>query len=138
MRYTHDRPDFSVVLPFPVSTNRIWRNRGNGITYKTKEYREFLKEVSDTIFQKRLSGVIRLKKSGYYTDGRLKINVFLYRKDKISYDIDNCPKSLLDALEKAKVFKNDSQIDVLQLVREPAINKKKSLCRVEIFEILNE
>lgn len=43
-------------------------------------------------------------------------------------DIDNCLKSLFDALEHAAVYRNDSQIDELLVVKK----RRAAIGRVEI------
>lgn len=40
--------------------------------------------------------------------------------DRRKRDLDNLLKSLLDGLEGAGVFKDDAQIDDLQIVRRPS------------------
>lgn len=44
-------------------------------------------------------------------------------------DIDNCLKSLFDALEQARVYLNDSQIDELLVVKK----RRAAIGRVEVI-----
>ena len=50
-------------------------------------------------------------------DGRLKIVINCYPPDNRKRDIDNLLKSLLDALQSAGVYVDDSQIDCLIIKR---------------------
>lgn len=65
--------------------------------------------------------------------GRLEVQVVLRRMDKRSYDIENFTKALLDALEHAGVYKNDSQIDQLHIIRGPVV--PNGSCKVSIKEL---
>ena len=48
---------------------------------------------------------------------RLEISITLYPTDKRVRDIDNSIKSCLDALVATKLFDDDSQVDVLLILR---------------------
>jgi Holliday junction resolvase RusA-like endonuclease len=83
----------------PISVNACWRASKGGHVYKSKRYREFLKEI-DTIFE-----TIEYVK----LEGDLILNVEFFCKSKRKRDLDNLLKSLIDSLE-GKLFENDSQI----------------------------
>lgn len=51
-------------------------------------------------------------------EDRLEVEVDAYVPDRRRRDIDNIPKALLDSLEHAGVFVNDSQIDRLLVTRK--------------------
>lgn len=49
--------------------------------------------------------------------GRLRVEIEVYPPDRRKRDIDNVCKATLDALAKAGVYQDDSQIDVLLITR---------------------
>lgn len=64
--------------------------------------------------------------------GRISINVVIHPKNNRTADIDNYLKGLLDALTKAAVWVDDSQVDKITIQRGRPING--GLCVVEISE----
>lgn len=65
--------------------------------------------------------------------GRIAINVVIHPKNNRTTDIDNHLKGLLDALTKAAVWVDDSQVDKIIIERGRPING--GLCVVEILEM---
>jgi crossover junction endodeoxyribonuclease RusA len=63
----------------------------------------------------------------------LKVKVYLYPPDRRKRDIDNNMKSLLDAMEHAGVYENDSQIDDLHIIRCEVV--KGGACKVVLEAI---
>ena len=61
------------------------------------------------------------------------MEVYLYPPDNRKRDVDNVLKPLLDALEHAGTYENDSQIDKLCVTRMEVI--KGGSCDVVITEI---
>lgn len=70
--------------------------------------------------------------------GRLMVSVILYPPDKRRRDIDNPIKILLDSLQRACVFEDDSQID--RLLVERGAQVKGGSCKVIImpYELIGE
>jgi len=66
--------------------------------------------------------------------GRLQVHVTLHRGDRRRYDIDNCLKPLIDALQHALVFDDDEQIDRLTVVRGE--RRKPGVAIVEITQVM--
>ena len=95
-------------LPYPPSVNHYYATfRGRRIV--SAAGREFRAEVQAII------GTMKLKLPNL--SGRLCVEVMLYPADRRETDLDNRLKSLLDALGKAGVYADDSQIDRLTIER---------------------
>lgn len=98
-----------LVLPWPPSVNMYYRRHGHvmHISSKGTKYLKFVRKV----IGKRVP-----------LTGRLAVEIRLYPPTKrVKLDVDNFPKAILDSLTKTKVWKDDSQIDDLRIVRYPAI-----------------
>lgn len=108
-------------LPYPPSVNHYWGQVGNR-KFIGKRGKEFREEVYICALNARKVGL----------KGRLEVKVYLYPPDKRKRDIDNIFKSLLDALEHAGVYENDSQIDRLCVERLEVV--AGGCCVVEIIE----
>jgi len=89
-------------LPWPPSMNHYWRRVGNRtlISREGREYRE------------RVISLCRQRAYATMT-GRLAVMLMASPPDRRRRDLDNLQKPLLDALEHAGVYANDSQIDLL-------------------------
>ena len=55
-------------------------------------------------------------------EGKLSVAILASPPDNKRRDLDNLLKSLLDALQHAGVYKDDNQIDQLQIARMPDRN----------------
>lgn len=115
-----------LTLPYPPSVNSYWRSAriGKGVkVYISDKGQQFRTAVHIAVLQARAN-----KKMA----GRLAVDVQLHPADKRKRDIDNCLKSLLDALAHAGVYLDDSQIDRLTVTRKE--NVKGGKCLVVIGE----
>lgn len=110
-------------LPYPPSVNHYWGQVGSK-KFLGKKGKEFRENVFICAVNAR-QGVL---------NGRLEVKVYLYPPDKRKRDIDNVLKSLLDAMEHASIYENDSQIDKLCITRmEVAAG---GYCEVTISQLL--
>lgn len=95
-------------LPWPPSINHYWRH-AKGRHYISMEgelYRELV-----------YYECIKYRKT--FTEiERISILIDAYPPDRRKRDLDNILKSLLDSLQYAEVFKDDSQVDVLTIARK--------------------
>lgn len=95
-------------LPYPPTVNHYYRHVG----YKTliseagREYRKTIAKL-----------VLTADRSKLPLAGDLEMTIEVYPPDKRRRDLDNILKSLFDALEKARVYNNDSQIAKLHVIR---------------------
>src|SRR5580692_6943604 len=98
-------------LPFPPSTNAYWRSRWTGkniIHYIAAAGITYRREV------KRIVGDLEVPGFG---SERLEVVIRAYPPDLRNRDLDNLLKSCLDALQEAKLFDDDEQIDDLHIIR---------------------
>ncbi len=100
-----DPPTRAIVLdlPFPISTNRIWRNATR--TLKSERYRIWEKAAQAQIQFQRPGGIL----------GKVCVDMWFAEKDKLTRDIDNLPKCVLDTLATCKVIEGDSNRYVREL-----------------------
>src|SRR5210317_342600 len=113
----------TLTLPFPPSVNGYWRNI-NGRTLISAKGRAYKKAVA------------RLAQWNYAAkqlQNRLEVLVILHPPDRRKRDIDNSMKALLDSMQAAGVYLDDSQID--RLVIERGEIKKGGAAIVTIKEI---
>lgn len=94
-------------LPWPPSINHYWRHTKNG-HYISDEGKKYRQDVNYLCFK---------AKRKFSETERLSIIVDAYPPDKRKRDIDNILKSLLDALQYAEVYHDDSQIDRISITR---------------------
>lgn len=92
------------MVPYPPSINTYWRHVGPKVLISAKG-REYRKAIFDLFVGHK------------QMQGRIAANVLLHPPDKRRRDIDNPVKALLDALQHAGVYRDDSQIDELHVVR---------------------
>ena len=93
-----------IVLPWPPSINHYWRRVGSR-TLISREGRTFRKNVCALLG----GGGPRKPPAG----GRIALCMDAFPPDRRRRDLDNIAKSVLDALEHAGVYKDDSQVDLL-------------------------
>lgn len=130
-------PDITLTLPYPPSVNHYWEHkavrsrktrRWQVIKYLSTRAKHFRADVQGSVYE-QLGIPPKLK-------GRLAVIVNQHYGPKagsehtgVAQDIDNCLKSLFDALEAAQVYINDSQIDELLVVRK----RRAAIGRVEVI-----
>ena len=129
------KPFFKATLPMPPSVNHYWSKsvgRAKGKSYvhvrlsdRAHKFRnDVVAQVAD-IAQRH--GSIRTH------NGRIRAVVTLHGATKRSFDVDNYGKGLFDALTYCKVYKDDSQIDQLEIKRGEVIKGGK--VAIELYEI---
>ena len=112
-----------LVLPLPPSINTYWRAKGN---------RRFICEAGKQ-FRRDVEHLVKVHKIESFAEKRLHMSVRLHMRDRRATYLDNRIKALWDALQHAGVYKDDSQIDSLTVVRGEIIKGGKCLVRVEEF-----
>ena len=111
-----------LTLPFPPTLNHMHRSKGKQ-HYLSAEYKAFIGMVD-----------LAVHRSGMPKFGakRLAIAITLHGPNKRRFDIDNRIKAACDALQRAGLFDDDSQIDHLTVTRGEIV--KSGLCEVTIQE----
>jgi len=102
---------FEVLLPYPPSVNHAYRVYAGRVLI-SETGRNYQKTV---FFEVAQSGIT--PELPFFGDDRLRVSIFVYPPDNRQRDLDNLGKLLLDGMEKAGVYKNDSQIDNLTFIR---------------------
>lgn len=100
-----------IMLPFPPSTNRIWRSvRGRNI--KSKQYCDWIELAGHKLNRQK---VIEIK-------GRYHLQIDVGRKrnkdgkiSKVHPDLDNLCKAVNDLLEEHKIIENDKLMQSLTM-----------------------
>ena len=116
-------------LPFPPSVNHYWRHVGHR-TLISRTGRAYRQQVLYDVQQLGLRAIT----------GPIKLEVIATRPDRRRRDVDNLLKSLLDALDHADVYEDDSQIQDLRITWECDENQQPvivagGLCEVRIWRI---
>ena len=109
-------------LPWPPSNNHYKHPRRGGGYYLTDKARAYHNEVFY---------IVRCKKREENLDtARLSVTVKAYPPDRRKRDLDNIWKVLLDSLQASDVFKDDSQIDHLEIRRAAPVKGGKILITI--------
>ncbi|MCY2928195.1 MAG: RusA family crossover junction endodeoxyribonuclease [Planctomycetota bacterium] len=99
-------------LPYPPSTNRYYRHVGFR-TLISREGRTFRTNVCALL----AGGGPRKPPAG----GRIALCMDAFPPDNRRRDLDNLQKSVLDALQHAGVYEDDSQVDLLLTRRRQVV-----------------
>jgi len=96
-------------LPWPPTANTYWRRNGD---------RYFISK-SGIAYRRSVYFLCRPFQGFFSSNHSLKINIHAYPPDKRKRDLDNLGKACMDAMQYAKVYDDDSQIDELTFKRMP-------------------
>lgn len=113
--------EFSV--PIPPTVNHAVGQNGKG-RFLTKAYKEFCWDVA--------SEWSRVKPLGWDPLSRFGILIELHFETRRKCDIDNRVKPLLDALTRAGVWSDDSQVDEIVVTRD-TIDKERPRAEIKLF-----
>ncbi len=122
---------WTVTLPWPPSTNRIWRNvavSGKPRTLLSQEGSVYRKAAADACLVAKLAGK--------QIPDRLALRLVVQAPDRRARDLDNTVKAVQDALTHAGVWLDDSQIDRLLVERGPVVKGGMVSVTVEVMSAL--
>ena len=112
----------SLRLPFPVSTNAIWRsNRGR--VHKSKAYDKWIGAAN-------MAFLTQKRELGKPIVGAFSMSIVLDDKKRGKRDLDNCVKVVLDHVQRLGLIEND------KLAEEISVRWGRLLtggCLVQIF-----
>jgi len=118
-----------LTLPYPPSVNHYYRRVGPR-TLISREGREYRRTICGLLAPGGGSGV-RKPPLG----GRIALAMDAFPPDRRRRDLDNLNKAVLDALEHAGVYADDSQIDLLLTRRREPVRGGGLTVRVEEFPL---
>ena len=113
-------------LPYPPSVNSYWRANGHR-RYISKEGVAFTNEVSL---------IVKTQKPKTFGDKQVAISVMIHPRSKRKFDLDNTLKAILDALMKAGMYDDDSQIEYIEIARGEAVDGGKAV--VHLYDYIGE
>ena len=116
-----------LTLPFPPSVNHYYRRVGPR-TLISREGREYRRAICGLLAPGSGNG-IRKPPAG----GRIALAMDAFPPDRRRRDLDNLLKCTQDSLAHAGVFEDDSQIDVLTVLRCQPI--KGGLIKVRVHDL---
>ncbi|MBC7351925.1 MAG: RusA family crossover junction endodeoxyribonuclease [Thermogutta sp.] len=106
-----DQASVTIDLPWPPTANRYWRNV-NGRMVLSRDGRRYREAVDGLVWKQFCeSGPVG------FGESHLELTIEAYPPDRRRRDLDNLLKPLLDALQHAGLFADDSQIVSLQIRR---------------------
>lgn len=110
---------------------------GRTYNYRTKKYQNSVKTSNDNVCLRSIKKYM----PGVKIDKAIKCTFFIYAQDK-KHDRGNlssaCEKSFLDAMQIAKVIKNDGFDDVMDSVFYTELDRNNPRIEVEIEVIESE
>lgn len=112
-----------ITLPWPPSANHYWRHVGSRVLI-SREGRQYRKAVCAALWLHPPIGQLDL------LEGRLEVIIKVYPPDCRRRDLDNLAKALLDALEHAGAYKDDSQIDRLVIERGKIVPEGRVVVKI--------
>ena len=114
-----------LVLPFPPSVNHYYRRVGSR-TLISRKGREYRRTICGLLAPG--SGMPQVP-----LEGRLAVALDAFPPDRRIRDLDNIHKPVIDALEHAGIYRNDSQIDLLITRRASVVPQGKLI--VDLVEL---
>tara|TARA_R110002020_G_scaffold472148_1_gene699849 strand:- start:74 stop:436 length:363 start_codon:yes stop_codon:yes gene_type:complete len=115
---------WSFVIPFPPTQNTYYRRVGKTVKI-SKKGRDYRKDVISALMEQGLDGE-KVK-------GRLDVSIVFVPPCNRRRDLDNFIKAPFDAVTHAEFWCDDSQIDILKIIRCP--KSKVGYLEFEIKEV---
>ena len=110
-----------ITIPWPITVNHYWVVRSKR-RFLSREALAFREEIA----------LLARPYLYWFGDSRLSMHIDCYPPDKRKRDLDNLLKSTLDALQHARVFNDDNQIDRLSIWRHNDSTVKEGCAVVTI------
>jgi len=106
----------NLTLPWPPSVNAYWRHismRGKARVLISKAGREYRVAVQRAVLAAR--AVVQM-------EGDLRVSIVAFPPDRRARDLDNLLKAVLDGMQAAGVYLNDSQITSLSITKSSTVH----------------
>jgi len=113
-----------LIVPYPPSVNHYWRRVGRR-TLISRQGRAFRQAVEQIVW--RAHGL----RGWQPYHGPLRVEVALHPPDRRRRDLDNSLKALLDALQHAGVYEDDSQIVSLAIEKRKPMDGGMAVVQIE-------
>ena len=113
-------------LPYPPSVNTYWRSNGK---------RRYISPAG-VKFTEEVSLIVKMQKPKTFADKQVAISVMIHPRSKRKFDLDNTLKAILDALMKAGMYDDDSQIEYIEIARGEQIDGGKAV--VYLYDYIGE
>lgn len=115
-----------LILPYPPSCNHAWRKGAGKKLYLDPRVEYFRAKVFAAVSDARMKNSIPSRP----VEGRVAVMMEFNKADRRSRDLDNPVKQLWDALTFAKVWQDDSQVELALSYFGPC--RRGGACRVLI------
>ncbi|GAB6184538.1 RusA family crossover junction endodeoxyribonuclease [Thermopirellula anaerolimosa] len=113
----------TVELSYPPSVNHYWRRVGPR-TLISRQGRAYRRDVATAV------RLIDHAADRLPLTGPLRVEVSLYPPDRRRRDLDNALKALLDALQHAGVYPDDSLIEQLSVEKRDVVKGGKAVVTI--------
>ena len=113
-------------LPYPPTVNTYWRANG---------HRRYISPAG-VAFTKEVSVIVKNQKPKTFGDKQVAVSVMIHPRSKRKFDLDNTLKAILDALMKAGMYDDDSQIEYIEIARGEHIDGGKAI--VHLYDYIGE
>lgn len=118
----------TLTLPFPPTINNYWRSPPGQHVMLSREGRAYRTTVAEAVMLQRV------KRRPEIFDARLSVRVEAYPPRHGRRDLDNLLKALLDAMQHANIYQDDSQIDYLAIERRAVTPPGFVVVQIEAIE----
>lgn len=113
-------------LPYPPSVNSYWLANGK---------RRYISPAG-VQFTKSVIQIVRENSVKSFGDKQVAINVMIHPRSKRRFDLDNTLKAILDSLQKAGVYDDDSQIEYIEIARGEQVEGGKAV--IYLYDYIGE
>lgn len=124
----------NLTLPYPPTVNHYWKSSVKRVTANKSRVVTRVSEKGKA-FAEHVFWLVREQKANQKLQGNLKIEVNIYVPDNRRRDIDNLCKSLFDALQKAGVYLDDTQIKDYRMIHCGVVKGGKVVLSIEEIEL---
>ncbi len=120
----------NLTLPYPPTVNHYWKSSVKRVTGNKSRV---ITRVSDEgkAFAEQVFWLVREQKAYKKLKADLKLVIHVYVPDRRRRDIDNLSKSLFDAMQKAGVYEDDTQIKDFRMIHSGIVKGGKVLLSIE-------